>query len=276
MYDRILVPTDGSRSAEAAARHGVVLAKAFDASLHVISVVAGRERGEQLSEPQARDAVARVEALVEDAGVGCRSTVEHGRPHEAILSYASATDVDLVVMGTHGRGGLSRLLVGSVADRVIRSSDDPVVAVPPRAIDRETERYQRVLLPTDGGPAAGAAVEHALSIAERMGATVRVLGVIEGVTGLPSLGDPLREAATEAVEAVAERASDREVTLTTHVQPGTPHEVINRFATAHGIDLVAMGTHGRSGVRRQLLGSVTDRVVRTSDVPVLTVRQDTG
>ena len=104
---------------------------------------------------------------------------------------------------------------------------------------------------------------------------MRVLYVIEGETGLPPLGDSLRDEAVEVLEAVAERGSEREVTLTTHVQPGTPHEVINNFVSAHGIDLVAMGTHGRSGVRRHLLGSVTERVLRTSDAPVLTVRQDT-
>jgi len=276
MYDRILLPTDGSRSAEAAARHGLYIATAFDASLHVISVAADRERSERLGEARARDAVSSLEELVEQADLTCRSAIEHGRPYEAILSYASENDIDLVVMGTHGRRGLSRVLLGSVTERVIRLSDDPVVAVPPRSIDRETEGYERVLVPTDGSPAATAAIDHGLSIAERVGAAVRVLCVIEGETGLPPLGDPLRDEAVEVLDAVAERASDREVTLTTHVQPGTPHEVINNFVTAHGIDVVAMGTHGRAGIRRQLLGSVTERVLRTSDVPVLTVRQDTG
>jgi nucleotide-binding universal stress UspA family protein len=99
--------------------------------------------------------------------------------------------------------------------------------------------------------------------------------VIEGETALPPIGDPLRDEAIEVLEAVSERASDRDVSLTTHVQPGTPHEVINNFVSAHGIDLITMGTHGRSGIRRHLLGSVTERVLRTSDAPVLTVRQDT-
>jgi len=104
---------------------------------------------------------------------------------------------------------------------------------------------------------------------------VRVLYVIEGERGLPSIGDPLRDEAVEVVDAIAEQASEREVALSTHVQPGTPHEVINNFVSAFGIDLVTMGTHGRSGLRRHLLGSVTERVLRTSDAPVLTVRQDT-
>ena len=276
MYDRILVPTDGSPSAEAAARHGVVIAEVFDASIHVISVTGENERNERLAEARAKDAISNLEELIEqESDRSCQSVVEHGSPYESILAYASENDIDLIVMGTHGRRGLSRVLLGSVTERVIRLSNDPVLAVPPHAIGREREGYDRVLVPTDGSPGATAAVEHGIAIAERLGASVRVLCVIEGETGLPPIGDPLRDEAVEVLELVSERASDRDVSLTTHVQPGIPHEVINNFVSAHGIDLITMGTHGRSGIRRQLLGSVTERVLRTSDAPVLTVRQDT-
>jgi nucleotide-binding universal stress UspA family protein len=276
MYDRILVPTDGSPSAEAAARHGLVIAEAVDASVHVISVAGETERTERLAEAQARDAISKLEELIEqESDRSCHSVLEHGSPYEAILSYASENDIDLIVMGTHGRRGLSRVLLGSVTERVIRLSNDPVLAVPPHAIGREREGYDKILVPTDGSPGATAAVEHGIAIAERLGAAVRVLCVIEDERGLPPVGDPLRDEAVEVLEAVSERAADRNVTLTTHVQPGTPHEVINEFVSAHGIDLITMGTHGRSGIRRHLLGSVTERVLRTSDAPVLTVRQDT-
>jgi nucleotide-binding universal stress UspA family protein len=276
MYDQILVPTDGSRSAEAAAHHGLVIAAAFDASVHLISVTDDRERSERLAKAQAQDAISHLEELLEqESDLSCRSVIKHGSPHEAIISYASENDIDLIIMGTHGRRGLSRVLLGSVTERVIRLSNDPVIAVPPHAIGRERERYERILIPTDGSPGATAAVEHGMSIADRLDASVRVLCVIDGETGLPPIGDKLRDKAVEVVEDVAEQASERDVSMTTHVQPGIPHEVINNFVSAHGIDLVTMGTHGRSGIRRHLLGSVTERVLRTSDAPVLTVRQDT-
>ena len=276
MYERILVPTDGSRSAEAAARHGLLIAKAFDASVHVISVIPERERGRRLRSAQAQDAISELEELIEEeSDLSCRSVIEQGSPYEAILSYASENDIDLIVMGTHGRRRLSRALLGSVTEHVIRLSNKPVLAVPPLAIGREREGYERILIPTDGSPAATAAVDHGISIAERVGASVRVLCVIEGETGLPPIGDPLRDESVEVVEEVAQRASDHDVSLSTHVQPGTPHVVINNFVSAHGIDLVTMGTHGRSGLRRHLLGSVTERVLRTSEAPVMTVRQDT-
>ncbi|WP_135823808.1 universal stress protein [Halorussus ruber] len=276
MYDQILIPTDGSRSAEAAARHGHVIAEAFDASVHLISVTDDTERTDRLAKAQAQDAIATLEKLIEqESDLSCSSAIVKGSPYEAILSYASENDIDLVVMGTHGRRGLSRALLGSVTERVIRSSNGPVLAVPPHAIAQEREGYERILIPTDGSPGATAAVEHGIALAERLEATVRVLYVIEGERGLPSIGDPLRDEAVEVVEAVAEQVSEREVALSTHVQPGIPHEVINNFVSAYGIDLVTMGTHGRSGVRRHLLGSVTERVLRTSDAPILTVRRET-
>src|SRR6056297_189161 len=124
MYERILIPTDGSPSAEAAARHGIVIAEAFEASVHVISVVDDRVRSGRLAEAQAQDAVSTLEELVEqESDISCRSSIERGSPYEAVLSYASETDIDLIVMGTHGRRGLSRALLGSVTERVIRLSN---------------------------------------------------------------------------------------------------------------------------------------------------------
>jgi nucleotide-binding universal stress UspA family protein len=276
MYDRILVPTDGSPFAEAAARHGLVIAEAFGASVHVISVTGEKERDERLAKAQAQDAISHLEEFFEqESDLSYHSVIEHGTPYEAILSHASENDIGLIVMGTHGRRGLSRVLLGSVTERVIRLSNGPVLAVTPHTIGREWEGYDKILIPTDGSTSATAAVEHGITIAERLGASVRVLCVIKSRTGLPPIGDPLRDKAVEVLEAVSERASDRDVSLTTHVQPGIPHEVINNFVSSHGTDLITIGTHGRSGIRRHLFGSVTERVLRTSDAPVLTVRQDT-
>lgn len=163
MYDRILVPTNGSRSAEAAAHHGVVLAEAFDASVHVVSVTGEKERDERLAKAEAQDAISHLKELFEqESDRPCQLVIEHGSPYEAILSYATENDIELIVMGTHGRRGLSRVLLGSVTERVIRLSTDPVVAVPPRATAREREKYRRILIPTDGSLAGTAAVEHGI------------------------------------------------------------------------------------------------------------------
>lgn len=277
MYERILVPTDGSQSAEAAARHGAVIAEAFDASIHVISVVTKRGRRVRFTQAQAETAVSTVaDFLEQESGRSCQPVTERGRPYETILEYSSANDIDLIVMGTHGRRRLRRAFLGSVTERVLKLANAPVLAVPPRAGARAVKGYDTVLIPTDGSPAGTAAVDHGVAIAERVDASVRVLFVIEGERGLPSLDDPLREEAVETLDAVAERAAGRDVPLSTHTQPGAPHEVISNFVSSSGIDLVAMGARGRAGIHRTLLGRVTSRVLRTCDAPVLAVRGETN
>lgn len=286
MYDDILIPTDGSHPAEAAARYGRWLADVVDATVHIMSVVDVRSYSEQLAdvdrlireqrsalEDRARDAVTAIEELIDgDSEARYTSVIEHGIPHEAILDYTSENGIDLVTMGTHGRTGMDRFMLGSVTERVVRTSDVPVLAVPPTMIEREMSDIDSILIPTDGSPAANAAVDHGLSLADWYGASVHVFYVIQTGRGLPDLGDPGRIHAEETVEAVAEQAARQDINVETHVQSGTPHERIQNFVRKQGVDLVTMGTQGRSGLSRHLLGSVTEKVLRTSDAPILTVR----
>ncbi|PSP75476.1 universal stress protein [Halobacteriales archaeon QS_1_68_20] len=119
--------------------------------------------------------------------------------------------------------------------------------------------YEVILFPTDGSDGATAALDHAIDQASKYGATLDVLHV----------GDP--ESDGDAVEAAAERARDAGLQVNTAVVQGTPHEVIADYVTDRGVDVVVMGSHGRRGLDRYLLGSVTERVLRTVDVPVLVV-----
>lgn len=138
MYDGVLVPTDGSDGARYAAEHAVAIANCFDAPVHALSVVVegpyGAAKRDQLradEKEEAQAAVAEVEALANKAGLEATTTVQSGVPHEAILEYAETEPVDLIVMGTAGRSGLESVLVGSVAERVVRNSQVPVVTVRP-------------------------------------------------------------------------------------------------------------------------------------------------
>ncbi|MGQ3327795.1 MULTISPECIES: universal stress protein [Halorubrum] len=164
MYDNILYPTDGSAGSEAAAAHVGTLAATFDATVHVLHVVDTREGGLGLSgafldeESQAMsgrtpdegyigrhedgpdldeieaEVTAHAEELIEDSagsldGIDVTTAVVMGTPHSAILQYADDNDIDIVVMGTHGRTGVERYLLGSVTEKVVRLSDPPVVTV---------------------------------------------------------------------------------------------------------------------------------------------------
>ncbi|WP_311171101.1 universal stress protein [Halobellus ordinarius] len=140
--------------------------------------------------------------------------------------------------------------------------------------------YDRILVPTDGSECADRAVEHAIDLAAQYDAELRVLSVIDArdvshsapAISVDQVEDTLRERAESVVEAVADRAAEAGVDVETAVEPGIPDDVITEYAGENDCDLVVMGTHGRTGLERYLLGSVTERTVRRSPVPVLTVR----
>ncbi len=139
--------------------------------------------------------------------------------------------------------------------------------------------YDRILLPTDGSKANTRAVEQAVNLAEQTGAELHVLFVVEEIPYAPEMTNEniemrLREIGENAIEEIRAQADEAGVSIQAAVEKGTPHHGINTYVDEHGINLIVMGTHGRSGLDRYLLGSVTERIVRTADVPVLTVRMD--
>ena len=146
--------------------------------------------------------------------------------------------------------------------------------------------YETILIPTDGSDAAENAVEHALDIAGTYGAEIHALYVVDTDAMDISLGteqvdrlraghfdemDDLEANARKATGRVAERADERTIPITEQIAAGQPHREITDYAEENGIDLIVMGSHGRSGVKRLLLGSVTERVLRTTRIPVLAV-----
>ncbi|SEK48522.1 universal stress protein [Haloferax larsenii] len=137
MFDHILVPTDGSRHALRAAEYAGDLAATYGATLHVLYVVdvrtthADTPLDDSESQTRGQKAVQTVADVASDHGVPVETEIRVGLPHQAIVGYSDERDVDLVVMGTHGTSGLERYLIGSVAERVIRLSDVPVMCIPP-------------------------------------------------------------------------------------------------------------------------------------------------
>ena len=289
MYESILVPTDGSEHAERAAVHAFALAEAFDATVHVLGVAdvaaaagpfnAGGVSGEFLErlEADAEEAVADVASLAPHPDVVERAVVR-GAPGEEILAYAEEESVDLIAMGTHGRSGLSRLVAGSVTEHVLRRGSGPVVTARV-ADDDPVSDYEDVLIPTDGSEPAGAAVAHGVAVAAAFDATVHVLNVVDvgamaaGADAAPptALLDQLVERGEEATGAVADRVREADLEVVTEVREGFPGPDLLEYAEEESVDLIAMGTHGRTGVDRLLLGSTTERTIRRAPMPVLSV-----
>jgi nucleotide-binding universal stress UspA family protein len=291
MYDTILVPTDGSEHARRAGRHALHLARAFDAAVHVVSVVDVQAAAGLFDaggvddafvdrlETQGREAIETVTADAHDTDTVATALVR-GSPGEAILEYAGDHGVDMVAMGTHGRTGIDRFVAGSVTERVVRRAEVPVLTVRAVGTTAVVGEYEKVLVPTDGSAAAERAIEHGLAVAEATGARVHAVNVVDygalAAAGpeddLPgTVADHLTARAERAVETVAERARDRGLDAVTAVLDGYPATQLLEYVDDRGIDLVAMGTTGRTGVSRFLLGSTTERVVRHAPVPVLAV-----
>ena len=282
-FERVLIPTDGSDTAAAAVDHGLSLAAAYGASvvfLFVADVYA------MSTVPESREAREQGQAVVdslvdraEDEGVAAEGSIRTGFPHEEILDETAAAGADLVVLSSHGRTGLGRYLLGSVTEKVVRLSDVPVLTV--HAGDVEAT-YDRVLAPTDGSDTAARAVGAAVGVAREFDAALDVLSVVETTgVGFDVRSEQYRtqyeEAATRIVDEAVERGRAAGVeSVEGAVRFGTPHEEILAYAEEAGADLVVMGTHGRTGLDRYLLGSVAERTLRLADVPVLTVPAPNG
>ena len=288
MYDRVLVPTDGSDHALRAAEHANALATAFDATVHVVAVVDVQTAAGPFDAGGVSEAfVTRLEEQGEEAVQAVRATLGRndvrtatlrGEPVETILAYADDHEVDLVAMGTHGRTGVDRYLTGSVTERVVSHSTAPVVTARATEGSRVGDGYEQVLLPTDGSEPAAAAVEPGLAVAARAGARVHAVTVVdtsdaaapdetvpEGVTA------NLESKAAAATERLAAQARDRGLAATTAVRTGVAARSLLAYADDHEVDLVAMGTAGRTGLSQHLLGSTTERLIRHAAMPVLAV-----
>ncbi|MFB6089598.1 MAG: universal stress protein [Halobellus sp.] len=271
---RILVPVDGSESAMPALEHALSLANETGASVHILAVIdhyrlsSLDERKEV--ETDLENAVSDAAAIAQDAGVAVRTAVESGFPHETILEYVDHEGIDLIAMGTHGRTGLNRYLLGSVAEKVVRLSPVPVLAVRPEAAGERP--YRDVVVPTDGSDAAIPAERWGVGLAARFGAAVHAVSVVpEEPVRSSETKAAYEDAAEEAVERVRRVAEEAGVGIDGAVEHGVPHREILDFADRTGADLLVVGTHGRTGVERFVLGSVAEKVVRLSETPVLVV-----
>ncbi|MFP8957412.1 ferredoxin Fer [Natrialbaceae archaeon A-CW3] len=271
MYDTILVPTDGSPVAEDAGTYAIRLAEQFDGALHVVSILEGGLVGGD--EEEGERAVDKLAGRARDRGLEVTTELreEDGDVHEEILAAANDCDADLIAMGTTGRSGLGRFLLGSVAEQTLQESPVPVVTVHEETI-LEGE-FERVLVPTDGSHSAATALEHAIDLTVDTGARLHVVhvsdeGDVDGVETVDlssddEIGlDPIDEALEQLRESPLE-------TVDVSVPEGRVDQQILAVAATHDADCIVMGAHGETGLRRYLLGSTTERVVRFAGAPVI-------
>jgi nucleotide-binding universal stress UspA family protein len=209
---------------------------------------------------------------------------EAGDPRAAIMDQAIAKQAELIVMGTRGRRGFARLVLGSVAEAVVREAPCPVLTVPPQsspgAADAVT--FKRILCPVDFSPSALQALELALDLARQADGRVTLLHAVEWLAeeqpralthfDVPEYRRHIASEAEERLRTLVAGESRTWVDIGDAVVFGRAHREILRAAAAKPADLIVMGAQGRGGVDLALFGSTTQQVVRGAACPVLTVR----
>jgi nucleotide-binding universal stress UspA family protein len=283
--NRILFPTDGSECAEQARRHAVYLADRFEAALHVIQVETRDVELGDVIDVRETDVLADLHAPQEGETRGAEPRVQerrvvHPSVADGILSYATEHDMNLTVLGTHGRSGIRRLVLGSVAEEVVRRAPHPVMTVgrgakPPERIDGG-----HLLVPIDFSDQQDRLLAHARELALAYGMTLTLFHVVE-VESLPDVygayADPpepgvLADRTKEAIDERAESLRERGVETTVEVRSGHAADETLAAAEEMDVDLLAIATHGRSGIERMLMGSVAEKVLRRAPCPVFAVK----
>jgi len=299
---KILVPLDGSSLAEEAVDTAINLAAGGPFTLSLLR--ATEAHGLPVADPI--DAQVRVVREAEDYLAGVRGRLEkhgitdvdtsawYGQAAPSILEGARLKKADLIVMSSHGRSGLGRLILGSVAESVLRSTRVPLCIVhgskaastelpawQKQGANRRWKAYRRVLVALDGSPAAEKILPLVLGFAGPLGLEVTLMRVnvpvrptiVEG-TALTMLEDPETDqiGAEEYLAPLAVDLRRHGLRVKTQVRRGPAAEEILRAASESNVDLIAMTTHGRTGLGRLLLGSVAETVLRTTPLPVFLMR----
>ena len=306
MFARILVPLDGSPLAEAilpevvdlATLHGAEVLLLRVALVHAIPGVDQTEAQVRAVE-EAEAYLAEIERRLAAQGLPVRGAVRYGRAVEEILDHVQSQRADLIAMSTHGRSGIRRFMLGSVAEAVVRAAPVPVLllrgrtlavrqeagvpATPrPRPAELAAPSIHHILCPVDFSEPSERAMEYAGDLAQQFGADLTVLHVVYDPLDitcshiphppLEQLREEMVREAEHTLHGQVHRALRFLPRAKTAVVAGPPFRQIIRYAREHHVDLIVMGTQGLSGLDRLIMGSTAERVVRTAPCPVVSIR----
>lgn len=277
----MLVAVDGSASSMHALQESFKLAASEKSWITVTSVAPPYDGDldlmaignvQQAMRAPCEKALAEAAAIAKEAGALIKTVCEEGVPHERIVDLAEAENCDLIVMGRRGLSSARRAFVGSVSARVIGYGQKDVLLIPLPA----TVNWKTMLVATDGSRFSGAAAEKAIDFADAYGGTLNVVSAVdipaEFYGEAPLAVDEMIKEARRYVDAVQEQARAREVSAETFVREGAAHRVITGLAQERNADIIVLGSHGKTGLRRLLMGSVTEKVIGHAACPVLVVR----
>lgn len=290
---KILFPTDFSDTSSVALGHALMLAHRFDAALTMLHAAAPNEKAKNLRFPEVDPAADEfedtlAEQLAQIVGAAPSRKLRLDRvihrnpdPVQEICNFSDSNNIDLIIMGTHGRTGLSHLLSGSVAENVVRNANCPVMTVRACKESAEVTPYFDILVPIDFSPYSQKALRYGRTLAHAFEANLHLLHVLDQPIHPAhyGLGDDLLIRLNPEVQHRSQEEMERlvsqlgaEVRCQTHLCEGRAYNEIVRFVQEEECDLVVMGTHGLSGLEHFLLGGTTEKVMRHASCPVLAVK----
>jgi nucleotide-binding universal stress UspA family protein len=300
--ERILCPVDFSESSHHALAYATAMASWYGArvtTLHVHTLgvppwVLASETGFSGAEAQRLSADHRAQLTTElqrfAATAGTRDAdviVDEGdEPAAAIVRASESMHADVIVLGTHGRSGVARIVLGSVTEQVLHLARCPVLAVPPRAGTAAAipRLFGHILVATDFSDAAAAGLTYGLSLAQEANSRLTLLHVVEPPplrdedewaarsAGVPSVLEAMKASATRQLAAAIPVSARDWCRVTERLEVGRPHREILRVAAEQGVGLVVLGAHGYGVLERVFFGSTAQHVVRRATCPVLAVR----
>ncbi len=280
-YKRILVAIDRSESGKNALHQAFNLANEEKCWITVTSVVPpfeGETVGLGVKDIKAAlrkpcdDALAEVNKIVKNEHTFVKTVCEEGDVYERIVDLADAENCDVIVMGRHGRRKIERMLMGNVTARVIGHFQRDVFVVP----NGTAIGWKIIILATDGSKYSAAAAKRAISLAKSYGGVLKVLSVVDVTSEFydeaPQAVDSLVQQAKGYVSDVKKQAEDAGVNADTFIREDEVYLAINNLAQEEKANIIIMASHGRTGLRRLLMGSVTEMVIGHSFCPVLVVK----
>jgi len=280
-YRKILVAVDGSESSRNALKQAIKLANSEECWITVVSVIPSYtgdlsatfigDMRKAMAEP-CEKALSEAENIAKSERTLIKTVCEEGEIYERIVDLADAENCDLIVMGRKGLSQIERAFMGSVAARVIGHSQRDVLVVPINT----TIGWKSIFLNTDGSKYSEAATESAINFAKSYGGELMVLSVVEVteefLARAPGMVEDMVKKAKGFVEDVKKKAEESNIKTTPFVREGEAYRVITNLARENKADIIVMGSHGRTGLRRLLMGSVTAKVIGHSPCPVLVVK----
>jgi len=286
--EKILCPVDFSEFSDRAGEHGHSLAREFGAKLFVLHVAEpfvaihpsdiSPSLIDQVNAQQSADAEEKVRGLAARQNwndVEHEVVLERGPVADTIIRFVEAKNIDVIAMGTHGRRGLDRLVLGSVTERILRTARAPVLAVhslPKRSdVREEPVQFRRILFCTDFSDNSPRALEYAFQLACKYKAGISLLHVIERSDGGKDLQAEKRQVLHQ-LQAVVPQNVQNCATVEPAVRAGKTHQEILEHAAETQTDLIVMGVRGRNALDLALFGSTTQRVIQLGQWPVLVVR----